>query len=430
MMSPKTMAVVGGGWAGLAAAVELVRRGHKVVLHEMAPQLGGRARQVSSKGMVLDNGQHIMLGAYSRTIALMKLVGVDLDGAFLRMPLRLVYPDKNGFALPHGAPASAFIKAVCKYEGWSIRNKGALLWTCAKWAARSFKCDPSLTVGQLTKDLPPLVRSELIDPLCVAALNTPAATASAAIFLNVLRDALFNGDGAADLLLPRQPLSRLWPEPAAEWLRQAGATIRLTSRVEKLQRTEWGWNVDGEAMDGVILACTPPEAARLVADHAPEWAEVARGLRYEPIVTVYAHSSNTKLPVPMMALHSDNIACPAQFVFDLGITSKMEGVLAFVISGATSSLDRGTDSIFSTTLEQGESALKHYLQSPLVGLRCIVEKRATFLCTPDLVRPATEIRRGLCAAGDYIDGRYPATIEGAMRSGIAAADRIGVHAII
>ncbi|MGY4829409.1 hydroxysqualene dehydroxylase HpnE [Sphaerotilaceae bacterium SBD11-9] len=424
MAHARRVAVVGGGWAGLAAAVEATRRGHHVTVYEMAPQLGGRARQVDfGDGLVLDNGQHILIGAYTQTLSLMRLVGVDIDRALLRTPLRVTYPDGAGLQLQHGSPIAAFAVAVLSYPGWRWRDKQALLVASTRWALRGFRCAPTLTVAQLTARLPLAVRGELLDPLCVAALNTPASQASAAVFLRVLKDALFSGPGSADLLLPRQRLSDLLPTPAGRWLASAGATVHVSTRADRLERLPDGWRVNGEPADAVVLACTASEAARLTAPHAPEWSAQAGALRYEPIVTIYAHSAGARLPQPMMALHSDERA-PAQFAFDLGAISGADGTLALVVSGAASWVARGLEATTAAALAQAQQAFGPHLRGPLTALRSTTEKRATFLCTPSLSRPAGKVLPGLHAAGDYVDGPYPATLEGAVRSGFAAAAAI------
>ena len=232
------------------------------------------------------------------------------------------------------------------------------------------------------------------------------------------------GQTGATLLLPRWGLSGLVPDPAARWLGPAGAQLRLSHRVDTVGADGAGWRVDDDPFDAVVLACSATEAARLAEPHAPEWAAQARGLQYEPIVTVYAHSPDTRLPQPMLALRSTDRE-PAQFVFDLGLLSGMEGVLAFVISGAAPWVARGVDATMAATLRQGQQALAASLRSPLTGLRALTEKRATFLCTPGLVRPPARVRPGLTAAGDYVDGPYPATLEGAVRAGVDAARALG-----
>ncbi|TDP64047.1 hydroxysqualene dehydroxylase HpnE [Roseateles toxinivorans] len=422
------LAVVGGGWAGLAAAVQAIRDGHQVSLFEMAAQLGGRARSVDCKGvdaqdLTLDNGQHILIGAYRQSLALMRQVGAEPEELLQRLPLRLCYPDLDGLSLMPGHPVPAFARAVLACADWTWPERLSLLRHCTVWALKGFRCDPKATVAQLCATLPRPVREQLIAPLCVASLNTPADQASAAVFLRVLKDALFSGPGSSDLLLPRWPLSDLLAGPAADWLRTQGARLHLGQRVSSLVSDDGRWLVDDERFDAVVLACTASEAARLVEPIAAGWAQTARDLRYEPIVTVYLQSPGSHLPVPMMALHEGPQA-PAQFVFDLGQIHQSEdaaGRFAFVISGARGWLDQGLDATAEATLQQAQQALPAHWARPPQLLRALTEKRATFACTPGLQRPEARIAPGLMAAGDYVQGPYPATLEGAVMSGNTAA---------
>ena len=418
------VAVVGGGWAGLAAAVEACRAGHRVILFEMAPQLGGRARRVRTPGgLSLDNGQHILIGAYTQTLALMHSVGVT-QSVFRRRPLALVDPHGNGLRLGPGPPMLAFVRAVFGRAGWSLADRLGLLRRATGWALRRFRCDPSASVETLTRGLPPEVRRSLIEPLCVAALNTPADRASGQVFLRVLRDALFSGRGSADLLLPRTDLSALLPDAALAWLVASGAEVRLATRVRQLAREGTGWSLDDEPFDRVILACTASEAARLCKDCAPDWSRMAADFDYEPIITVLLQSQGTRLPEPMTVLPSDD-AAPAQFAFDLGAIDgggARSGWFSFVVSGARLWSERGLDATADATLLQAMNAFPAGTwRTPPTVLSTLAERRATFLCTPDLRRPPRTIADGLQAAGDYIAGPYPATLEGAVRSGLAAA---------
>ncbi len=425
-VAARRVAVVGGGWAGLSAAVEATRRGHAVTLFEMSGQLGGRARRVEVDGMVLDNGQHILIGAYSATLDLMRVLDIDADDLLLRMPFTLIRPDGSGLMLRGGSSLISLARAVLGHRAWGWRDKASLLRAAAGWTRRGFVCDARLSVAQLCASLSARVRAELIDPLCVAALNTPAEAASASVFLRVLRDALLSGPGSADLLLPRRSLSDLVPVPAAAWLQRAGVSLRLSQRVGRLQPDAGTWLVDGQRFDAVILAVTAVEAARLVNSLQPEWSALATGLRYEPIVTVYMRSGGVRLPHAMLALASDSSVGvdPAQFVFDLGALTGDAGLLAFVISGAGEWVERGTDATIAATALQGERELAAFLRGPLVPLRALTEKRATFACTPGLQRPPASICPSLTASGDYVQGPYPATLEGAVRSGLRAAQEI------
>ncbi|MBX3606159.1 MAG: hydroxysqualene dehydroxylase HpnE [Piscinibacter sp.] len=418
------VAVIGAGWAGLAAAVEARTAGHAVTVFEMAPQPGGRARDVPVRDLQLDNGQHILIGAYVQTLRLMRQVGVDPEQVLLRMPLRLAEPDGRGLFLPAGAPALAFARGVLGRAGWPLPARLGLLAWAGGWAARGFRCAPGLSVAQLAAGLDESVRRDLIEPLCVAALNTPADQASATVFLRVLKDALFAGPGSSDLLLPRAGLGTLFPQPAWIWLQQAGAALHAAHRVRVLRREGRGWSVDGAAYDDVLLAVRPGEAARLTADAVPAWSAAAAALHYEPIVTVYLRSPGTRLPEPMLALPADAEA-PAQFVFDRGQLGGPDGLLAFVISGAQPWVERGREATLQATLQQARRNLRSHLRGAPEPVQSITERRATFRCTPGLVRPPSRIAPGLQAVGDYVDGPYPATLEGAVLSAVQAADRLG-----
>lgn len=414
-----SLAIVGGGWAGLAAAVEATRTGHRVTVIEAARTLGGRARRVvADDGLVLDNGQHILIGAYRATLALMRELGVDLDAALLRLPLALRFPDGGGLSVPAGVrPPLDLLAGIAGAQGWSLRDKFSLVRISLRWRARGFRCAPGDSVAALCEGLTPRVMDELIVPLCVSALNVPAERASGAVFLRVLHDALFAERGGADLLLPRLDLGALLPAPAAQWLGAHGASIRTGRRVQAIAPGASGWTVDGEPFDRVLLAAPPWESARLARGtalpQAVAWAEEADALDHEAIATVYLRGTPGLPGAPLRALRHGPGA-PAQFVFDRGALGGPGGLAALVVSAS-----EGTrEAIEAQVLSQARAQLGWHGAVPL---RTIVEKRATFACTPDVRRPPTGVAPGLAACGDYVDGPYPATLEGAVLSGQAAA---------
>jgi squalene-associated FAD-dependent desaturase len=375
------LAIVGAGWAGLAAAVRATERGHQVSLFEAARTAGGRARSVAhadgAQTMALDNGQHILIGAYVDTLALMRRVGVNVDQALLRLPLDLRLPDGTGMALPDRAPPWDALAGIATATGWHWRDKASLLWATTRWQLAGFRCPPQTTVAQLCASLTARVQQQFIEPLCLSALNTAADQASAAVFLRVLRDALLGGRGGSNLLIPRQPLGALLPDPALAWLQTRGQTLRLGTRVAALRHDGAQWHAADEAFDRVLLACPSWEAARLVRTagvDATDWLARADALRFEPIATVYARSA-TRLPRPMTALASGPDA-PAQFVFDRRHLGE-DGLLAFVVS-----VSRGSrDTLQQQVLQQGRRQLGLADLQPVVT---IVDKRATFACTPGL----------------------------------------------
>ena len=425
------VAVIGAGWAGLAAAINAVRCGHLVTVFEASRTVGGRARAVTSHTATLDNGQHILIGAYTETLRLMRLVGVDTEAVLTRLPLTLTYPDGTGLKLPNfpdWASPLDLLAGIVRTQGWTWRDKLSLLRTAHRWQRGGFQCDPLHTVADLGTALTASVREGFLDPLCVSALNTPSAQASGEVFLRVLQDAMFSVKGGSRLLLPRVDLGQLFPEPASRWLEARGCPVRKSERVISLQHQAPHWWANGQRFDQVIVATPSAEAARLFTASAnvlPDtlapallrWAKVASALRFEAITTVYAqsqaglHEPAAGLRQPMTALRC-TADCPAQFVFDRGQLGGPPGQLAFVISashGDTASLEG-----------QVVAQAQRQLGMAIIPLKTIVEKRATFACTPGLLRPHQAVAEGLSACGDYIDGPYPATLEGAVRSGWAA----------
>ncbi len=414
----------------MAAAVAATLAGHHAIVFEAARATGGRARALNGTlpdgtPVVLDNGQHILIGAYTETLRLMRLVDVQPDTALKRLPLNLQFLDGSGLALPRWPSPLDALGGMLMARGWTWADKWSLLRAATRWQWQGFTCAPHTTVAQLCSALRPRVLQTLIDPLCVSALNTSADRASGQVFLTVLRDSLFGGHGSSNLLLPMTDLSSMFPQAAATWLQARGGDVRLGARVERLDALQGssGWQVrsegHSEVFDRVIWATSSSNAALALmqsAQEAPDsiansmrqWAQTAQALQFEAITTVYAWGEGAALRQPMVSLE----AGPAQFVFDRGQLGGPDGLLAFVVSASHD--DR--DTLQAQVLQQARNQMGLQLQA----VQTVVEKRATFACTPALVRPPMQIAPGLLACGDYVAGPYPATLEGAVRSGWAA----------
>lgn len=415
------VAVVGAGWAGLSAAIAAVQAGHQVQVFEMARECGGRARSHGGPHGLLDNGQHIMIGAYRETLRLMRLVGVDIERALLRSPLNLQYPDGAGLALPAGSPSLAFARGVLGTHQWSVRDRVVLLATALKWRLQGFVCPPDQTVADLCANLRPGILRELVEPLCVAALNTPMRLASGQVFLRVLRDALFGGPGSADLLLPRVGLSALFAQPATRWLQIHGAVVHRGRRVTRVIRATTGWRVDGDSFDAVVLSTTAREAARLTEHINPGWSATTRGLDHQPIITFWLSEPTLTLGRPMVAMRCDG-GEPAQFGFDLSALGGAAGMFTFVVSDAAIWIKRGIDVTLNALLQQ----VRRVFIGKFADDGCVrhvhTERRATFTCQAGMRRPPARIAAGLMAAADYVDGPYPSTLEGAVQAGQQAVE--------
>jgi len=415
------VAVVGGGWAGCAAALTLAEAGVAVTLFEAAASLGGRARAVDVGGRTLDNGQHILLGAYSQTLQLLaRLHGGETPG-LMRLPLVVEQPPDFRLACPRLPAPLHLLAGLLGARGLGWREK----WQAARGAAtllrgRGPQADTS--VSTLLAGQPEKLRHLLWEPLCLSALNTPPESASAATYRRVLAAAFGAHREHSDLLLPCRELGALFPDPAAARVVQLGGTVRTRARVRELSARDDEITVatgtDAKPFDRLVLAVAPQHLATIAHALPGMEATLARvaAFRYEPIATAYLqYPSDVRLARPMLALPG----APGQYVFDRGQTHGDAGLLALVVSAAAGLLGQPHASWLAAAEAQLASTLS---LPPALWRRGILEKQATYACVPDLSRPA--VRTGhpwVFIAGDYTAGPYPATIESATLSGVQSA---------
>ena len=418
------LAIIGGGWAGLAAAVTLAEQQIPVTMFESAAQLGGRARRVAINDLALDNGQHILIGAYHETQRILNLVGIKTDDACYTPPLTLQV--EPGFYLQAAdLPAPWHLGVgLLRSKGLALRDKFSAIRFLRALKRMQFRVDPQLSVSALLTQQrqSTSLRNFLWRPLCLAALNTPPDDASAQIFINVLRDSFFAARDDSRLLLPRVDLGSLFPDAAASYLGAQGATIYCNQRIQGIDLHPEGFRLhhaQGTQNFTQVICAVPPFSLVKLFEQMPEMRPLIAPLsawRYQPIYTIYLqYDAAIRLPFPMLGL-SQTLS---QWVFDRGLTGQA-GLLAVVISaqGAHEALthaalvQRIRDDLRQTL---GITAIPRWTQ-------VIAEKRATFSCTPNLLRPQNQTPLpGLWLAGDYTASDYPATLEAATRSGVKSA---------
>ncbi len=417
------VAIVGGGWAGMAAAVELASAGVRVVVFEAGKVLGGRARKVEADGLWLDNGLHILVGAYTETLRMIETVRArGAPPPLKRMPLLLwVEP---GFRLRAPVlPAPLHLAAgLAAARGLSMLEKFAAARFMLGQKQRAFRCEPEQTVQALLSahHQPERLNRCLWTPLCVAALNTRPAHASGQVFLNVLRDSFARSRAASDLLLPTTDFSELFPDRAKTFIETRRGTVRLAATVKHIEPAGGGFAVGGEAGFSHAVIAVGPHRLESVAGELAGMEPVLvriRRFEYRPIYSIYLqYPGHTVLPAPMIGLTGSL----AHWAFDRGKLCGQPGMIGVVISGDGPHESLSQDALAAQV--HAELAARWPRLPVPRWHRVIAEKRATFACVPGLVRPSnrTPVPR-LFLAGDYTESDYPATLEAAVRSGVAAA---------
>ena len=415
------VAVIGGGYAGCAAAATLAAAGVRCTLYEMAPVLGGRGRRVIKD-------------------ALVQQVAPDAR-AFLRRPLALVpfapsQRDAISLVVRRAPGRLGLALGLLAAGGLSWRERMANLAWFRALERDGFVRPRGETVAAMLAPLPRNVRERLWTPLCLAALNTPIGTASAQVFANVLR-ASFTGRGEdCDFVLPITDLSAFLPEAVATFIHSRGGEVVTGVRARVVRN----------ARDGVIVAAddTPRSAAaaivavgphRLAEAFAPEALAGAPALRsaiealeplaYEPIATIWlGYPVRIDLPGPIARLDD----APGQWVIErpdilaaaAAGAPRLAQLLAVVISASGPHLALAHDVLVRET----DAQLRRLRPDlpPLAWSFAIVEKRATYACTPGRPVPIVPaFAPGVFLAGDYAYPDLPATLEAAVRSGVAAA---------
>jgi squalene-associated FAD-dependent desaturase len=427
--------IVGGGWAGLAAAVELCTHEIPVTLLESARQLGGRARSIRSNDTIVDNGQHLFIGAYRSVLGLMDRIGVDRQRAFLRQPLtlRLIKGNKTSlhFKVPRLLPAPLhLLSAILTARGLSTADRIQALHFGRRLRKLSIEDHADISVQALlhSEAQTPALIGKLWEPLCIAALNTAPGEASARIFLRALRESFLGLRRHSDLLIPRLALSEVLPLPCATYLEQRGVRIELGQRVTSLEIGDTGIQAvktRGRRIDAshVVLAAPHVISRRLMSRHQVLQALCAQlsELGNEPVITLYLrYPPQTRLPQPVLGLEGTL----AQWVFDRRVCGQ-PGMMAVVISARGWHGQMRTDELTQRVAAELAASFEDWpahQQSLLIR-----EKRATFSSRVgiDRIRPANRTPvSGLWLAGDYTANGLPATLEAAVRSGIGCAQAI------
>ncbi len=443
--------VVGGGFAGLAAATALQERRHDVVLVERRGVFGGRA--TSSRDAVtgdeVDNGTHLMIGAYKETLELLRRAGAN-DLLLFQDDLRLDWVDDRGTTALVCPPLAAPLHLLVGLLGLRVPLAVKLQAIRMGLAVRFGRRPEGLTLAEYFrrtgqgKD----ARRLLWDPLALAVLNEPVERAAAVLFHRVYQEVFLSDHRASRLVFPRRGWGTL-VERVSSYLERRGGRLRRGARVaglvlqgdrvagvryeqraasrEAIARGE-APTPEVEAADAVVAAVPPPALLALVPEAlrgAPPFDALTR-FAGAPIVSVDLWLDRVVVAPSMLGLRDSEM----EWVFDKGRLHGRVGApqhLSFIVSAAYRSASRTNAELVAASTD----ALRRYFpamaEAKVTRSLVLRDPQATFASTPELeaVRPGplTPLA-GLLLAGDWTDTGYPATIEGAVRSGLRAADAV------
>ncbi len=436
--------VIGGGFAGLAAATSLCTAGARVTLLERRPRLGGRAYAVvdETSGDSIDNGQHLFMGCYRATRRFLARIGtaaqLDLQP---RLAVAFVDGESGRTSRLQAArlpPPLDLLGGVAGFSSLSWRDKLSLGKVAAAIRLPSRLLPPAADYETVDAWLDrlgqsPAARRAFFHPLTLATLNDDPRTASAKLLETVLREAFFGPDADGRLGAAKVPLSELYVEPARAWLQANRATVRPAAAVERVL-------VDGGVARGVslrggeqiaadaVIAAVPPRALLALVEPAlrqdvPWWSGIER-LQSSPIVSLHLWLDRLVTQEALIGV----VGSPLHWIFHrnqlVDVRDRQRSHLSLVVSAARALVDRPSDEIVRLLVGELQRLVPAAAQAKLLHARVIKEREATIAheAGAEGYRPRTQSPiAGLFAAGDYVRTGLPATIESAVRSAETAA---------
>ena len=462
--------MIGGGLAGIAAALDCADAGARVTLLEVRRRLGGAAYSFERDGLELDNGQHVFLRCCVAYRALLARLGSEHRVALQRrLEIPVLSPGREPVTLRRGAlPAPLHLAgALARYSRLTLAQR----LRAARAALALTRLDPldpaleELTFGDwlARHGQGPDAVGALWDLIALPTLNLPAAQASLALGAFVFRTGVLSGADAGDIGFHTATLSETISEPAARALAEAGVEVRLGWRAERLERTTAGLQVQGrggrgaagELGDGgdaegderggdkaarrdqegvsaeaVIVALPHARAAVLLQALLPEVAVKLSRLASSPIVNLHVVYDRRVCELPFAA----GVRTPVQYLFDRTAAAGAPApsqYLAVSLSGADREMGMSVDALRERYLPALAELLPRARQAKVERFLVTREHAATFRAAPGVaaLRPAAESTvPGLVLAGSWTDTGWPATLEGAVLSGHTAA-RVALAAL-
>jgi len=448
MNETKPILVIGGGWAGLAAAVELSARGLPVTLLESAKQVGGRARRSPFKPNVdiacqssspadhhhitVDSGQHILIGANRSTLSLLKTIGLSERKIFKRhvLYMHMVEKNKKPLRLKVGKlPAPLhLLTGLLSATGLDRKDKIAALRFSRELFRNHYQLQHDISCAELFAQNQQSERliSAMWEPLCRVTLNTQINEASAQLFLHTLRESFAVNRGDSDYLFPRHDLGSVFPEPAIDFIERQGGHVRLATKVDKIHFQDQqlvGVSVDNERIDTrhVIIATGYHSANQLLQEHqvlAPLCDNLSQ-LHSNPICSVYLQYPQ---PVTMGREITGFINAQVQWLIDRSLCGNKD-IMAAVISADGPHMEWDNETLARQVIRE----LQQFFPKWPAPIDCMIlrDEQATIKSSvaDNANRPDNKTAvKGLFLAGDYTDTGLPGSLEGAIRSGLRSVE--------
>ncbi|MGY4768826.1 hydroxysqualene dehydroxylase HpnE [Kribbella sp. CWNU-51] len=428
-MTARRVGVVGGGLAGLTAALRCADEGFAVTLFEARPRLGGLTHSFQRDGLWIDNGQHVFLRCCAAYQGFLERLGVSDRVTVqdrLDVPVRSELDARTGRLRRTGLPAPLHLGSTLARYRWLSPAARARVVRGALALGRVDRTDPEVDQQSFGDWLTAHGQDQraietVWDLIGIATLNAPAERASLALAATVFQLGLLESAAAADIGWSLVPLQELHGDAAARALTAAGVTVRTRSKVRDVVPVGNGWAVDGAAFDDVVLAVPPAAAETLVPAGAVElesgWAEE---LGSTPIVNLHVIYDRVVLDEPFFAA----VDSPLQWVFD---RTRQAGLgrgqyIAVSLSAADDLIDTPVPELRDRLLPHLERLLR-ITDARVLEFFVTRERQATFRQRPGTAGLRASARTalpGLYLAGAWTDTGWPATMEGAVRSGEAA----------
>ena len=446
-VTPFDVVVIGAGFAGLSAAARCAKRGKRVLVLEARSRLGGRATAFPDRetGELVDNGQHVLVGCYTDTLEFLREIGAS-DHVSTQAQLSVTMIDRRGrrsrLTCPTWLPSPLHLLAgLFEWDAleWRDRISALGMATPIKLARREMlpgakrraaSAGETVEAWLIRNGQTARIREMLWTPLALAALNQQPDQASAPTFARVLGMMFGDDPRAAAIVLPTRPLHLMYAEPARRYIESRGGTVRMaaTAKLSLDRDSRLTVAADGERWSPPhVISAVPWFALADLFESVPaalaDVVDRANRMAASPIVTVNLWFNRRIIDEPFIGLPGRAM----QWVFDKRLVFGDEAShLSLVSSGADRMVARTNDELIQLARQELYEAMPEVRTATLLRATVVREPRATFsLAAGQPARPPTETAvRGFHLAGDWIDTGLPGTIESAVRSGHAAADRV------